>query len=269
MEARRPSSEERRAKRIPSEGSSFTSRRAGLSQGRTARPGAPGEPGAPRAGRKLAGLPHFSTVAGMTRRASVKIDWAALLKAAQAVRKNAYAPYSKFNVGAAVLGGSGRTYTGCNVENSSFGLSLCAERNAVGSAVAAGEKPSSPARSRRETSPARPAACASPGRVRRPVDARGARGRQAETIHALSDLLRTRSTRASSSPTPRPPSRASCSREPTGPGQRGRWSRALRRASSVSRPLGAAAEMSRARRSPRSHARGSSPARSTPVGTSA
>jgi cytidine deaminase len=63
----------------------------------------------------------------------------AMLAAASDVRERAYAPYSKFQVGAAVEGGSGKIYMGCNVENASYGLSICAERAAICRAVAEGE----------------------------------------------------------------------------------------------------------------------------------
>ncbi len=63
-----------------------------------------------------------------------------LFNKAKDASKYAYCPYSNFPVGACVLYESGKTYTGCNVENVSFGLSLCAERNAMSSAIAAGEK---------------------------------------------------------------------------------------------------------------------------------
>ena len=63
----------------------------------------------------------------------------ALYAAAIDAAAKAYAPYSKFTVGAAVRTRSGRIFCGCNVENASYGLTICAERNAIFQAVAAGE----------------------------------------------------------------------------------------------------------------------------------
>ena len=62
-----------------------------------------------------------------------------LVDAAADARKHAYAPYSRFPVGAALLTKSGKIFKGCNVENTSFRLTLCAEEVALGAAVAAGE----------------------------------------------------------------------------------------------------------------------------------
>ena len=68
------------------------------------------------------------------------VDYKELMDKAIEVSKNAYVPYSHFPVGACVLTTSGKTYCGCNFENGSYGLTICAERNAIGSAIADGEK---------------------------------------------------------------------------------------------------------------------------------
>lgn len=63
-----------------------------------------------------------------------------LLEAALAARENAHAPFSKFKVGAAIEDQSGRIFTGCNVENATYGLTMCAERVAVFKAISEGAR---------------------------------------------------------------------------------------------------------------------------------
>jgi cytidine deaminase len=69
---------------------------------------------------------------------STEIPWEQLFEAATKVRERAHAPYSRFPVGAAVLYADGSVVAGCNVENSSYGLSVCAERGALAAGVSQG-----------------------------------------------------------------------------------------------------------------------------------
>ena len=63
-----------------------------------------------------------------------------LIEFAREAYKNAYSPYSRVRVGAAILCSNGKIFTGCNVENASYGLTMCAERVAIYNAIAAGQK---------------------------------------------------------------------------------------------------------------------------------
>ena len=79
----------------------------------------------------------------MYKYASIKvmnIDFQELMNNAKDAAKNSYSPFSRFAVGAAVITPSGKIYKGCNVENSSFGLTNCAERTAIFKAVSEGER---------------------------------------------------------------------------------------------------------------------------------
>jgi cytidine deaminase len=69
-----------------------------------------------------------------------EIDWEGLERVALAVQKRAHAPYSHYRVGAALRTAQGTVFAGCNVENASYGLSICAERSAIVQMVAAGER---------------------------------------------------------------------------------------------------------------------------------
>jgi cytidine deaminase len=68
------------------------------------------------------------------------MNWTPLIELAWQTRDRAYAPYSSFHVGAAVQDAQGNIFSGCNVENLSFGLTICAERAAIATAIAAGSR---------------------------------------------------------------------------------------------------------------------------------
>jgi cytidine deaminase len=72
--------------------------------------------------------------------AKTSSNYQALIRAAKQAKQKAYVPFSNFRVGAAIRTKQGRVYTGCNIENSSYGLTICAERTAIFKAISEGEK---------------------------------------------------------------------------------------------------------------------------------
>lgn len=87
----------------------------------------------------MSGQPLFHTPVPEHTATWEGIDWEALVDAAVRSREGAYAPYSGFRVGAALMAENGRIYGGCNVENRVLGLTLCAERGALSAAVVDGQ----------------------------------------------------------------------------------------------------------------------------------
>lgn len=71
----------------------------------------------------------------------MRIDWKDLYAAAEGARRRAYAPYSNFKVGVAVLATDGTLHVGCNLENAAYPLAVCAERNALARMVVEGKQP--------------------------------------------------------------------------------------------------------------------------------